>query len=212
MLGDKIVIKPHHTRAAQGVYEKIREEVLNFSRRAVITVAGESGCGKSEISSEIARVFKEKENTESVIFHQDDYFVYPPKTNGRMRRQANSRVGMGEVKLDLLDSHIHEAKKSEVEKIEKPLIDYDKDKVISEIFDLKGVKILFAEGTYTTALKNIDIRIFIDRTYLDTLQHRKERARDNLEDFSEGVLEIEHRIISSHKKDADVIIDEDYEV
>ena len=77
MLGDKIVVKPHHTKAVQGVYEKIKEKVVSSSGgRIAITVAGESGCGKSEIAIELSRIFLEKNNLKGVIFHQDDYLFH----------------------------------------------------------------------------------------------------------------------------------------
>jgi uridine kinase len=212
MIGDKIVVKPHHTKAAQGVYDRIRTKITQASRRIAIAVAGESGSGKSEISSEIARLFIENDGLRSAIFHQDDYFVYPPKTNDRMRREDISMIGTDEVKMELLDTHLKKTKDMKVSNIEKPLIDYDKDDVVSETFDLEGVRIMLVEGTYTAALNNADIKVFIDRTYLDTLEHRKERARDRLDEYTERILEIEHGIISSHKKNADVVIDRNYDV
>jgi len=212
MLGDKIVVKPHHTKAAEGVYEKVRDRVVNAAGRVAVTVAGESGSGKSEIGSEIARIFKEKEGLESVIFHQDDYFIYPPKTNDRVRRENINNVGMQEVRLDLLDEHIKKSKQPETTTLTKPLIDYDNNTVLEETCDLSGKKLIIAEGTYTTALNNADIKVFIDRTYLDTFEHRKERARDYLDEYAENILKIEHEIISAQKKMADVIITREYGV
>jgi hypothetical protein len=52
----------------------------------VITVAGESGAGKSELASEIARLITE-EGFNTGVLQQDDYFVFPPKTNHEMRRR-----------------------------------------------------------------------------------------------------------------------------
>ncbi|MFC2062150.1 uridine kinase [Elusimicrobiota bacterium] len=212
MLGDKIIVKPHHTRAAQGAYERIRGRVLDNPGPSVITVAGESGSGKSEIASEIARLFQEDNNLKGIIFHQDDYFVYPPKTNNEVRRKDIKNVGMNEVKMDLLDSDLLKAKQAEAQNLEKPLIDYNNNEILSESVDIENLQIIIAEGTYTTALENADIRVFINRTYEDTLEHRKERARDKLDEYVEEILKIEHEIISSQKKEADIIIDRDYNI
>lgn len=212
MLGDKIVVKPHHKRAAKQVYQQISEEVLKKDEPVAITVAGESGSGKSEIGAEIARLFKENDNLNNVIFAQDDYFKLPPKSNDAARRENIDRVGMGEVKLDLLDRHINNIKTGRKIKFEKPLIDYDNDEILSEEVDGTDIDLIIAEGTYTTTLKNADFRVFIDRTYKDTYEHRKERGRDPLDDYTGKILRIEHDIISRHKKDADVVITKDYNV
>lgn len=212
MIGDEIVVKPHHTKAAENVYNKIKDKVLNANEGDVIaiTVAGESGSGKSETATEIARLFKENHDLPHVVFHQDDYFVHPPKTNDQRRKenihQIEQAVGTHEVKLDLLDKHLSYVKDPDVKRIEKPLVDFHKDQVLSETHDLDNVKLVVAEGTYTTALKNADIKVFIDKDYKDTLEHRKERARDELDENTDKILQIEHEIISKHKEQAHVIV------
>lgn len=217
MLGDKIVIKPHHTKAPEGVYPIIKRKIDSLSLKGqpvAITIAGESGSGKSEIASEISRIFSERDNIKSFIFHQDDYFIRPPKTNDEARKQKIENVGMHEVRMDLLDKHISYVKQPLLEnkKFKKPLIDYDNNIILEETVNISDVEIVLIEGTYTTALKNADIRVFIDRTYIDTLQHRKERGRDKLDAYTEKILKIEHDIISSQKKNADIIIDKNYHV
>ena len=212
MLGDKIVVKEHHTRAAAGVYSRIADRVSEAGKTVAITVAGESGSGKSEIASEIARLFEENKGMRSVIFAQDDYFRLPPYSNTSARRENIENVGMQEVRLDLLDEHLAIAKEKSEISLKKPLVDYDNDKILEEVLPVEDADIVFAEGTYTTSLKNADIRVFIDRTYQHTLEHRKERARDMLDEFTERVLEIEHGIISLQKKEADVIIGNDYNI
>jgi uridine kinase len=76
------------------------------------------------------------------------------------------------------------------------------------------VKVLIVEGTYTSLLRNVDIRIFIDRTREDTLAHREKRNRGHEvgDPFVEGLLEIEHKIIAGHKHLANIIITKTYEV
>ncbi|MGM0441370.1 MAG: uridine kinase family protein [Elusimicrobiota bacterium] len=212
MLGDKIVVKEHHKRAAGQVYDKISEEVLEKDGPVAITVAGESGSGKSEIGSEIARLFEKKNGLNSIIFAQDDYFKLPPKSNDAARRDNIDRVGMGEVKLDLLDEHIENIKSGRKLKFNKPLIDYENDDILTEKVDGNGIDIIVAEGTYTTELHNADYQVFIDRTYEDTYEHRKERGRDELDEYMDKILRIEHDIISSQKNKADIVINKDYRV
>ena len=82
-----------------------------------------------------------------------------------------------------------------------------REMIAEETVSLEGVNVVIAEGTYTSILEKIDFRAFIDRTYHDTLKHRKKRARDPAEgEFINRVLEIEHEIISAHKARADIVL------
>jgi uridine kinase len=148
-----------------------------------------------------------------VIFQQDDYFVYPPKTNDAARRADIAWVGIQEVRLDLMDEHIR-AFTEGISPIEKPLVDYEKDTILSESMDPKGARVAIADGTYTTLLENVMCRVFIDRDYHATRAHREKRRRDEseLDTFIDRVLEIEHQIISAHRKLANIIVNEDYSV
>ncbi|MFH1415107.1 MAG: hypothetical protein ABIH89_03365 [Elusimicrobiota bacterium] len=226
MIGDKIVIRPHHTKAAEGAYVKVKKKINEkHGERLAITVAGESGSGKSEIAYELARLLHEKDSLKVIILAQDDYFILPPKSNAEARKKDIAHVGMHEVNLPLLDDNIAEIKRAggvdfigdtlgtgTKKKLIKPLVDFDRDEIGSEEIDTAGANVVIAEGTYTTALRNADIRIFIDRVYQDTLEHRRERGRDELDEYTEKILEIEHGIISTHKENADIVVKKDYSV
>lgn len=83
-----------------------------------------------------------------------------------------------------------------------PHIEYDTNKETIEQINIADIKVIIAEGTYTTLLKNIDTRIFIDADYNDTLVYRKLRNRGNEvnDPFIENILETEHKMrISGHK-------------
>ena len=112
---------------------------------------------------------------------------------------------MQEVKLGLLDENIF-AVKDGLEEIEKPLVIFEEDTITSETVDLSGKKVLIAEGTYTTSLEHVDLRIFIDRNKIDTREARAERNREKQDEWLEKILEIEHNIISKQKEQADIII------
>ena len=209
MKGDILIIDENHRKAAKQVVDLIFEKICNRGNKYVITVAGESGAGKSEIADSIAEAL-EKENIKSFIFGQDDYFVYPPKTNARQREKDINWVGMQEVKRDLLDQNIKDVLDGNHEII-KPLVDFNADKIGKETVNLKDYDVLIAEGTYTTTLKNADCRVFINRNKLDTLESRKKRAREKQDEFLEKILTIEHEIISQHKKLADIIITKEWD-
>jgi uridine kinase len=210
MRGDKLIIGEEHIRAARGLMDFFLPEVTKHQGKFIMTVAGESGSGKSEVAAALTDVLSEK-GFKSIIIQQDDYFVYPPKTNAGMRKIDIHHVGLSEVHLTLLDQNLEDIMEGKNE-IEKPLVLFDEDRVVEETIALKGVKAVIVEGTYTTLLKKVHRHIFIDRTYVDTRESRKRRAREEQDEFLEKILQIEHRIISSHKPKADIIITRNYEV
>ena len=117
-----------------------------------------------------------------------------------------------EVKLDLMEQNLtaNPGKKE----ISNPLVDYNSNTIEEETINLDGIKVLIAEGTYTSLLKHVDTRIFISRNWLDTLEQRQKRKRGNEvgDPFIEQVLGMEHKIIAGHKQLADILITEDYGV
>lgn len=206
MRGDKLVIQSHHTERAEEICDLVLDQL---KRGFVAIVAGESGSGKSELGAEIARILSEGGHPTGVI-QQDDYFVFPPKTNHEMRRANLAQVGRYEVKLDFLDSNLRSFKRGE-SPIYKPLVDFDANSITTEEWEVDGFEALVAEGTYTSLLSYVDLRIFIDRDYRQTEKHRKRRNRDTFEPFVEDVLRIEHEIISKHRGRADVLVTSDFD-
>ena len=210
MKGDKLIIQEAHVEAAHYIMGLLLTLIMKTPGKFIITIAGESGSGKSEIAAALSNLLLEK-GVKSIILQQDDYFVYSPKTNARMRRKDVNHVGLSEVHLTLLDQNLHDIMVGKSE-IDKPLVIFDDDIITEEKVKLEGTDVVIVEGTYTTTLKNVHQRIFIDRTYLDTRETRKLRSREEQDEFLERVLKIEHKIISSHKPQADIIVTSDYKV
>ncbi len=205
MIGDKLVITEYHLSNGRKVARACADLLEKSDRIFTIAVAGESGSGKSETAATTAQEL-EKLGKKVLILGQDDYFVKPPKSNAARRLEGIDWVGPGEVRLDLLDEHLAAVKRGDTS-ISKPLVHFKENMIDEEIVSLEGVNVVIVEGTYTSMLEKVDFRAFIDRTYHDTLKHRKERARDPAEgEFIERVLEIEHEIISSHKARADIVL------
>lgn len=204
MIGDKLVITEYHRDSGKKVAKAVLAKLDEVHGPLAVTVAGESGSGKSETAATTAEIL-ELNGVKTLILGQDDYFQLPPKSNAARRKTDISWVGMGEVRLDLMGEHLIAVKEGKTQ-ISKPLVYFEEDRIGEEILDLTGVQVVIAEGTYTTSL-NADVKAFIDATYHHTLEHRKKRARDATEGaFIEKVLEIEHQIISAHKSLAHVIL------
>ena len=210
MEGDKLIIHEGHRKAAHQLIVLLVPQIAKVSDKFIITIAGESGSGKSEIAAVLIDLLSEK-NLTSVIIQQDDYFVYPPKTNAKMRRKDINHVGPSEVHIDLLDRNLKDILNRKNEII-KPLVIFDEDKITEEMMSLEGINVVIVEGTYTTMLKNVHKHIFIERTYIDTKESREQRAREEQDEYLEKILEIEHNIISKQKSKADIIVMNNYEI
>jgi uridine kinase len=213
MKGDILVLQEWHRRAAGEIVSHIIDAITRKSTRYTITVAGESGSGKSEMGRAIADEL-EKHGIRSVVLGQDDYFVLPPKSNDMERRNNPQWLGPHvEVRLDRMEQNLVSAIQGKGE-ITKPLVDYDANTIQEETLSLDGIGVLIAEGTYTSLLKHVDTRVFIARNWMDTLEDRQTRNRGKEvgDPFTELVLSTEHKIIAGHRQLADFVITKDYEV
>lgn len=210
MRGDIILVGPEHRAAADQIIGRLFDEIKRSPRRYTMTVAGESGSGKSETARALADVLDEQ-GVDAAVLQQDDYYVLPPRSNDAARRANFCWVGTTEVRLDLLDKHLDEARAGAAS-IVKPLVVYAEDRIMEEEISLEGIDVVIAEGVYTSLCKNADRRIFIARNRLETMEHRRRRGREEFDPFIEKVLEAEHEIISGHRGEADVVITRDYDV
>jgi len=210
MRGDVLIIQEWHRKAGRKAAELIIPRIEKNTGKFTITVAGESGSGKSEIAEVIAEALNEK-GIKSVVLQQDDYFIHPPKTNENTRRKDIDWVGANEVHLDIMDQNLKDFKDDKSE-ITKPLVLFEEDRITEETMLVGDARVAIAEGTFTTTLNHVDCRVFIDQTYHETKKARLLRAREEQDDFLETVLKIEHKVISSHKRIADFLVTGDYDV
>ena len=208
--GDIILVGEEHRRAASIIIDHLIDDIRATPRRSTITVAGESGSGKSETGQALAEEL-ERRGVHAVVLQQDDYYVLPPKFNDAARRANFAWVGPTEVKLDLLGAHLQAAQDGASE-ITKPLVIYDDNTIVEETLSYEGADVVIAEGVYTSLCDHVDRRVFIARNRLETMDHRMKRGREEFDPFIEKVLVEEHEIISQHRPKADVIITRDYDV
>jgi uridine kinase len=210
MKGDIILVGEEHKAAAEQIIGRLIDEIQASERRFTITVAGESGSGKSETGQALADAL-EARGIHAVVLQQDDYYVLPPKFNDAARRANFAWVGTTEVRLDLLDEHL-EAAQNGAGGISKPLVIYAENRIDEEALSYEGVRVVIAEGVYTSLCDHVDRRVFIARNRLETMEHRMRRGREGFDPFIEDVLTKEHEIISQHRSRADVIITREYDV
>ncbi len=210
MKGDIILVGEEHKAAAEKIVDRLIDEIRATERRYTITVAGESGSGKSETGQALADELVAR-GVAAVVLQQDDYYVLPPMFNDAARRANFAWVGTTEVRLDLLDEHLRAAQDGEAS-ITKPLVVYAENRIDQEDLSYEGVEVVIAEGVYTSLCEHVDRRVFIARNRLETMEHRMKRGREEFDPFIEDVLTKEHEIISQHRGRADVIITREYDV
>lgn len=211
MIGDVIHIRPEYFTTADALVELMLSAHQSKQRGfEVIAIGGESGSGKS-VTAICLQQSLEKKGIQSIILHQDDYFILPPKTNHRNREKDLSAVGLQEVNWSVLEKNIIDFRSREA-LIKKPLVNYEEDSIGEEHIPVKGQQVLIIEGTYAMTLANTDVRIFMQRNYRDTLENRIARGREAYSEFVENVLEIEHQLIFPGIEKADAIVQKDYSV
>ena len=210
MRGDIILVGEEHRAAATAIVDHLMDDIRVTDRRFTITVAGESGSGKSEMGRALADALGER-GIEAAVLQQDDYYVLPPRFNDAARRANLAWVGTTEVRLDLLDEHLQVAQDG-ADEVVKPLVIYEDNRIDEETVSLAGVEVVIAEGVYTSLCDHVDRRVFIARNRLETMEHRMKRGREEFDTFIEEVLVTEHEIISQHRELADVVISKEYDV
>jgi len=210
MIGDKLLITDYHEAAAKMIMEYLK--VLEIEVPFSVSISGESGSGKSEIAEVLKRILT-SEGKRVLVLGQDDYFRLPPHSNHKQRKIDINWVGPREVQLRFMSEHVRTLCSLEKKQAVKPLVYFSEDKIGTETIT-GPFDVVIAEGTYTSLLEDIHVKVFIDGDFRITKLHRLQRNRDqSLEQnhdadlkFLEKVLEIEHKMISKHKNLADIVI------
>ena len=95
-----------------------------------------------------------------------------------------------------------------------PCVDLVTEQVDQLITDFSEVDMLIIDGLYAIKADNIDLRIFIDLSYLETKEkHTKDsRGKEVMDEVRWATLAQEHKMVQSLKPLADMLITKDYKV
>lgn len=208
MIYENIDIKESYFKLSNELIKRLKKHSLLKKEKLVIGIGGESGSGKS-VTAICLKLQLQKLNISSLILHQDSYFKLPPKENHKKRQEDLSWVGSNEVQLDLIENHIEQFKSGK-EKTTVPIVDYKQNIFLQQEAVFKDKLILIVEGVYAFLLSKLDYKIFIEKTYQDTIEDRKKRIREVYDPFVEQVLAIEQAIVLPLKKNADSVVSKDY--
>lgn len=207
---ENIEIRKEYLDLAKSLTKRLKSDGALDVPNCVIAIAGESGSGKSTTALCLEKELKE-EGKSTIILHMDSYFHLPPKDNHKKRIQDLNNVGPEEIDLEKLNHHIS-VFKEEGEFVEIPIVNYRNNHFISHRVDISKFEVLIVEGVYALLLENIDLGVFLERTYHDSLSQRKQRTREDYEPIVESVLQIEHSIVRPTITSADYIIDKNYQL
>lgn len=177
----------------------------------VLAIAGQSGSGKTTLGHALKHSF-EQQGLKTLLLHQDDYFKLPPRKNHLAREADFEHIGYSEVRLTMLDEALSAIKTQSTDVLTVPHMNWLNDTEERRTLNLNGIRIVLVEGTYTSLLKEADIRIFFNTDYSQTQENRKSRARDAASDFIERVLEKENELISVHEPMAHLVINRKLEI
>ncbi|MFD2584434.1 glycoside hydrolase 100 family protein [Pedobacter vanadiisoli] len=177
----------------------------------VVSIAGESGCGKTTLSSALKEVLQ-NQGYETVLLHQDDYFRLPPRKNHEERLRNFDHIGYTEVDAEKLNQDIITLRRGQASQIEVPYMNWFTDELEHQELPLHNLRVVIVEGTYTSMLSEVDYRIFINTSYQQTHENRLERSREAIDDFTEKVLQKESVLIQAHANLADIIINKKLEI
>ena len=194
----------------------IREKITQGDSNVVVEIAGGSASGKTSVIVDmVKRVFGD----ESLILSADDYYRGKTYMDAEAKRGNVLNWDQPEaLNLDLFQQHL--AKLKSGQSIEKPIYDMK----VSEPTSTEEVapkKIIIVEGLFALDEKlkdQGDVKAFIEigthgrivRRLLRDIQRTGQRPADILKYFSQVVEPMHEKYIESTKKNADLIIDNEY--
>lgn len=206
MIGDIELIKPIHTKKAVILAPKILEVRTSGNIiKLVITLGGESGTGKTEISREIQRILWESYKIRVKIIHVDDYYKTDYHNRNEIRKETGI-IGKEEIdwkKLNKVTRHFKEGrKKLYVQRIHRYI-----DSIEYSISFGDKIDVIIVEGLYANYLDRKDFAIYLEGSINETYDFRKERGKEDPDtEFRQFVLEKERNCIVQSKRFSDIII------
>ncbi len=210
MLGDILLIQEKHKKAGEIIIQKI---LRNRKERYIVAISGESGSGKSELTHVIAKGLR-KYNIFAKPLHTDNYYNTLPleRREWRVKNGIENVVGPDEYKWDEIYKNLDDFRNGKVS--EMPCVDLVTEQVDRLTTNFGEVDMLIVDGLYAIKAEGVDLRVFIDLTYLETKEkHTKDaRVKEVMDEVRWATLGQEHKMVQSLKPLADLIITKDYEV
>lgn len=205
-----MLIQDKHRKAGAVIVEKILKMKKD---RLIVAISGESGSGKTELAHVISKDLR-KHGIFAKPVHTDNFYNTHPLERRKWRSEQGIEkvVGFGEYKWDEINQVIDDFRKGRVS--EMPCVDLVTEQVDKLITDFSEVDMLIVDGLYAIRTQGVDLRVFIDLTYLETKEkHTKDsRGKEVMDEVRWATLGQEHKMVRSLKPMADMVISKDYDV
>jgi len=208
MLGDILLIQEKHIKAGEIIIEKILKKK---KEKFIAAISGESGSGKTELAHVIAKGLR-KHGIFAKPLHTDNFYNTHPlkRRQWRLKQGIENVVGYNEYLWDDINRVIDDFVNSRVS--EMPCVDLVTEQVDKLITDFSEVDMLIVDGLYALKAEPIDLRIFIDLTYLETKEKhtRDARGKEVMDEVRWATLGQEHKMVQSLRSLADLLITKEY--
>ncbi len=210
MLGDILLITEKHRAAAAAILKYL---LKNKREKMIIGISGESGSGKSELAHSLAKLLR-KEGIFAKPLHTDNYYKTLPLERREWRNEhgIENVVGYDEYDWGTIHKNIDDFKHGRIS--EMPCVDLVTEQVDRLTTIFANVDMLIVDGLYAIKADEVDLRVFIGLTYLETKEkHRKDtRGKEVMDEVRWGILAQEHKMVQSLKPMADLLVTKNYEV
>jgi uridine kinase len=210
MLGDILLIQDKHKKAGEDIIQRILKQKKD---KFIVAISGESGSGKSELAHVIAKGLR-KYNIMAKPLHTDNYYNSDPlkRKAWRVENGIEKVVGYNEYLWDEIHQNVDDFKNNR--KSEMPCVDLVTEQVDRLITDFSTVDMLIVDGLYSIKTNHVDLRVFIELTYLETKEkHTKDsRGKEVMDEVRWAILGQEHKMVQSLKPMADLLVTREYEV
>ena len=227
MPGDSIRISGDHIRKADTVFPILMRKLMDIKEsrqaegrpmKAVVSVYGGSGVGKSETASVLSFYLREA-GIGAYTMSGDNYPHRIPKYNDMERARVYEEGGEQALKAYLgseLEINFKEVNeiirlfKSGEDTIHLRRMGRSETELWYEPVDLSGTEVMVLEWTHgnNAELRGVDIPVFLASTPAETLAHRIARNRDGDPDspFVTMVLGMEQDLLTSQVGRAEIVI------
>jgi len=204
MLNEVLLLNKGHEKAAKIILDRVMPE---YKRKYIISISGEVETGKSEVAHMLGRLLKEK-NIKVKMLYMDSYYKIPPNERTQWRKEHGiESVGYEEYDWDTINNNVDAFLKEK--KATMPCVDLFTGQIDHLITDFKDIDLLILAGLYAVKVEKVNLKVFIENTYKETLTIQKTSGKEQLDDFRMKVLEQEHKVVQSLKNSADFFLDFD---